>query len=582
MRINRSSKKFFSAFIASVLASSTLVVGAQVSHAASSPLVAPAETRVLAGFWTKLNPASIQLDVNTIVRVSVSVGQGSGDSLVFSRPPTSLGIAIDPAYSDSEYTSWKETVFRSTVANANLALNSLFVKSNNSATDVSESVKIVVLTDSDSFNPVNEHYYRFIPSPRITFADAKAAAEALTLQGVAGHLATITTEAENSFVTSKILNVQNAWIGASDAEVEGRWKWVTGPEAGTVFWEANCAATATCVGNLPGGAYEDAAPIVNTYSHWDTHEPNNWTQGQPNGEDFGLTNKLDRQVTPNTVRVGLWNDVPGDTSAGASGYVVEFSGTIDPTAPNGYSETFKVEAKYTTIAKPTITKLSRHGKKLIAIWKVANNTVPGLAVAKGSSGSANCQGTIISKGLASCIITLPKTGTYAVTASTFVGTRENKSAAQVSSKDSADLLFGAIALVSTIGDNIKFGVGNVVKAFSLLPKSPWKLRMFSTEIALADGEAGDDGEMTAEFDLPETIEAGEHRIVFTATDASGVEGSITLNLTIDEDGVITALDQDALELPATGSQGSSVILMLASLLAMLGIAIALLSRRKLA
>lgn len=579
MRIHRSPKKAVSAFIAAALSSSILVLGAQVSHAASSPLVAPAETQVLAGYWTKLKPASINLDGATVVRVSVSVGDGSGDLLALSRGAANLGIEIDPAYADVQNTSWGQLVFRSTVANANLALDSLFIKSNKSTTDVTEAVKIVVLTDSDSFNPVNEHYYRFVPSAHISFADAKAAAEASTLQGVTGHLATITTESENNFVTSKILSVQNAWIGASDAEVEGRWKWVTGPEAGTVFWEANCAATATCVGNLPGGAYEDAAPVVNTYSHWDAHEPNNWTQGQPSGEDYGLTNKLDRQANPPTVRVGLWNDVPGDSSAGASGYVVEFSGTIDPSAPNGYSETFKVEAKYTTIAKPTITKLSRHGKKLIAIWKVAKNTVVGSAVAKGSSGSAKCQGTIIAKGLASCIITLPAGGTYAVTASTFVGTKENKSTSKVSSKDSADLLFGAIALVSSIGDNIKFGVGNVVKAFSLLPKSPWKLRMFSTEIALADGVAGDDGEMTAEFDLPETIEAGEHRIVFTATDATGVEGSVTLNLTIDADGVITAMDQDALDLPATGNQGSPMILMIASLISMLGVAIALIRRR---
>ena len=52
--------------------------------------------------------------------------------------------------------------------------------------------------------------------------------------GRPGHLATITLAAENSFILAQFaLASSEAWIGASDAAVEGQWRWVVGPEAGT-------------------------------------------------------------------------------------------------------------------------------------------------------------------------------------------------------------------------------------------------------------------------------------------------------------------------------------------------------------
>ena len=83
---------------------------------------------------------------------------------------------------------------------------------------------------------------------------ARDLAAAKTYKGLTGYLATITSAAENSFLTSKIST--NTWIGGSDdatytsnthpaisnalgqgsaKQGEGTWEWVTGPDNGKTF-----------------------------------------------------------------------------------------------------------------------------------------------------------------------------------------------------------------------------------------------------------------------------------------------------------------------------------------------------------
>lgn len=81
-----------------------------------------------------------------------------------------------------------------------------------------------VETVSSEVVEFNGHYYQVYDTP-VTWDEAKAHCESL-----GGHLATITSDEENSFIKNLISSgTKNAyWLGASDVEEEGVWKWITG------------------------------------------------------------------------------------------------------------------------------------------------------------------------------------------------------------------------------------------------------------------------------------------------------------------------------------------------------------------
>jgi len=133
----------------------------------------------------------------------------------------------------------------------------------------------------------NGNYYEYIPGP-LEWADALVEAETKSFLGKTGYLATITDQTEQDFVFNFVIQGQGfAWGGASDIESEGTWKWVTGPEAGTVFWD-----------NGVGIGYS------------------NWSSGNPSG---GAENHL--MLNWPFATSNQWNDA----NAGPYGYVVEFT-----------------------------------------------------------------------------------------------------------------------------------------------------------------------------------------------------------------------------------------------------------------
>lgn len=92
------------------------------------------------------------------------------------------------------------------------------------------------------FNPVNRSSYAIVEDI-LCWNQARSAAEAVTLNGFRGHLATITSAAERDFVNTLPPSIGNLWLGGFQdtqaldyAEPGGGWRWVTGETFSFTDW----------------------------------------------------------------------------------------------------------------------------------------------------------------------------------------------------------------------------------------------------------------------------------------------------------------------------------------------------------
>jgi PKD repeat protein len=171
----------------------------------------------------------------------------------------------------------------------------------------------ISLIDAD-YLPATGHFYRFVEKTGIRWTTAKAEAEsnAMMYFGLRGYLATVTSQVENDFIRLKTKGV--GWIGASDAVVEGQWRWVTGPEGledsgkGRLFW--------------------NNGPIAGQYTNWNVGEPNDCCTNTPSEENYAHITYF-----PNDPASSYkWNDLPNYSIAQnyvPAGYLIEFGGFPD-------------------------------------------------------------------------------------------------------------------------------------------------------------------------------------------------------------------------------------------------------------
>jgi hypothetical protein len=152
----------------------------------------------------------------------------------------------------------------------------------------------------------NDHYYEFVqvPNPYTgtnnAWSTAKASADTTVFNGLTGHLATITSPAENAFILSLVPSgtfsqFEGAWLGGK-APVG----WLDGPENGQNF----------------------------TYTNWGGVEPNDDGNAYMNiGTSFS------------GIGPGQWaddsvpNGLPSSTTDPVIGYFVEFEPVPEPSTP---------------------------------------------------------------------------------------------------------------------------------------------------------------------------------------------------------------------------------------------------------
>lgn len=149
-----------------------------------------------------------------------------------------------------------------------------------------------VPAQAQTLNPENGHYYQRVDvAGGKNWHNARDAAANMTFMGRVGHLATITSAAENAFIVSALggSSTGRHWLGGYQTggpEPAGGWTWITGEAF--------------------------------TYT--------NWAPGQP---DDGGGNEQALEFIDPIHGVGLWND-PNEFSTNQLGYIVEFSAVPEP------------------------------------------------------------------------------------------------------------------------------------------------------------------------------------------------------------------------------------------------------------
>ncbi|MET4001273.1 DUF4347 domain-containing protein, partial [Marinobacterium sp. MBR-109] len=307
--------------------------------------------------------SSVTLDEDSSVLINgFTVSDVEGDNITIRVNANHGNLTLDSAGSVTVTQSGGHTLeFSGALADVQAALNTLRYAGD---ADYFGSDELTIEASDDSgnswqpyrvdeqglfYNPANGHYYEYVSAPGITWDAAKTAAESRTLFGLNGYLATVTSAEENAFISPKLGG--DGWMGASDAASEGVWRWVTGPEAGTLL-SASYDNWRPGEPNDSGG--EDVAHFYDGVGDWNDYANNNPSIDgyivEYGGAGFGTLEAATLDITINGV-----NDTPAvttvDTDAAITTGSLSDSGSITFTDADPSDRPTAAEVTKTVTAK---------------------------------------------------------------------------------------------------------------------------------------------------------------------------------------------------------------------------------------
>lgn len=235
-------------------------------------------------------------------RVYIDAGFVAGDVISWGTLPTGVTATYNTATGVASFagtassTDW-QTFYRTMKFNTT------------SGTTGNRTIRFVLGNVVSYTVGTKPHYYEYITTP-MSWTAAKTAAEARTLYGLQGYLATITAQIENDFITSKLSS--DGWVGGTcnyllinstvgstvynnQNQAYGNYYWVTGPEKGTPI----------------STGLTNPVAVNGAYIKWNGNEPNNYQNTDEEYMQLYSTND------------GRWNDLPNTSNLG---YVVEYGG----------------------------------------------------------------------------------------------------------------------------------------------------------------------------------------------------------------------------------------------------------------
>lgn len=277
--------------------------------------------------------------------VTITDSYQSGDVLAYN---TSTGGALPAGISVAAFnTTTRSLVFSGSAIAADWQriLRNVTLTTT-SAVCSPESRKVAFIAGDVFYNPLNGHFYKTSTSST-SWTNAKTNAQNMSYFGKQGYLATITSQAENSFI-SRLVGI-NSWIGCSDrfseinsalgytlypssgssvtiggvtytgnnnnGNAEGNWFWVTGPEKGTRLRNGN----ATNIG--ASNNFGVGSAVSGVYQNWQSNEPNDHSASNFGDEDYGhiFGSGGEWNDYPESISIGSvieFGDMPGDNTSG--------------------------------------------------------------------------------------------------------------------------------------------------------------------------------------------------------------------------------------------------------------------------